>query len=219
MKNSEFKAIEKRLERELSGFAFNDRLMFLAPVKSVLRGFCFEPTRSSKDSFYLWAFFQPLFVPAKEVRFLFGHRLDNGRRLRNDRPNLDSVLLLAMKSEMPNLLRLQTAKAVASALEPFTKPNGVGFVNPHCREAYAYSLIQAGQPEKANRVLDTLVNSIDTNLAWQQEILSRAVGVLEMLTKQPQDAIAQMECWEIETARNLGLEKFLTPDVSGSSLP
>ena len=43
MKNSQFKAIEKRLAA-LPGFRFKGRLMFPVPVESVLSGFCFEPS-------------------------------------------------------------------------------------------------------------------------------------------------------------------------------
>jgi len=211
MNKSEFNAIEKRLAAHLSGFSFRGRLMFLAPVESVLRGFCFEPSGFAKDVFYLWAFFQPLFVPAKEIRFTFGRRLENGRRWRKDERDLESALLSGIKVEVPKLQALHNTEAVASALERFTKPNAVGYVNPHCREAFAYSLIRAGQVENANQVLRTLINSIDTTVTWQREIESRAACLREILLKQPQDAIEQLTAWEAETARNLGLEEFLGP--------
>jgi hypothetical protein len=148
MKTSEFKVIEQRLATHLSGFSFRGRLMFLVPVKSVLRGFSFETSGSAKAKFYLWKFFQPLFVPAKEVALTFGSRLENGRRWRNDERDLESELLFRMKAEVPKLLGLNSAESIASALEAFTKPNVVGFVNPHCREAFGYALVQARQFEK-----------------------------------------------------------------------
>lgn len=211
MKNSEFIAIEKRLAAHLSGFSIKGTLMFLVPIESVLRGFCFETSGFAKDTFYLWVYFQPLFVPAKQINFLFGHRLKNGGRWRNDEPDLESALLLSMKTEVPKLLELHNAETVASALEPFIKPNAVGFVNPHCREALAYALVRAGQIERASQVLSILVNSIDTTVAWQLEILSRAAGIREILSNRPQDAIEQLTAWEAETTRNLGLEEFLEP--------
>jgi hypothetical protein len=205
MKKSEFKAIEKHLAAHLPGFSFKGRLLFLAPIKSVLKGFYFEPSGFAKDVFYVWTFFQPLFVPAKEIRFTFGHRLENGKRWRNDDPDLESALLFCIRDEIPQLLGLQNAETVASALEAFTTPNAVGYVNPHCREALAYALIQAGKIEKASQVLNTLLKSINTNVAWEREIASRAGNIHEMVLERPDEAVEQLIAWEHETARNLGL--------------
>jgi hypothetical protein len=209
MKNAEFKAIEKRLAADLPGFSFKGRLMFLAPIQSVLRGFCFESSGFAKEAFYFWMFFQPLFVPAREIRFLFGHRLENGRRWRNDERDLESALLSGIKAEIPKLLGLHNAETVASALEPFVKPNAVGYVNPHCREALAYALIKSGQIEKADRVLSALEKSIDTNIAWEKEIALRTAQMRGMLPNRPDDAIEQLTAWEYETVHNLGLAAFL----------
>jgi len=213
MRNSEFKAIEKRLAAHLPGFRLKGRLMFLVPVESVLRGFYFEPSGFAKDRFYLEAFFQPLFVPANEITFLFGRRLGDNKRWRSDEPDLESALLSSMKAEVPKLLRLNNAETIASALEVFAKMNAVGFVNPHCREAFAYALVKAREIERANQVLGILINSIDTTVTWQREIESRAIRIREMLLKQPQDAIEQLAAWEAETARTLGLEEFLDSTV------
>jgi hypothetical protein len=116
-----------------------------------------------------------------------------------------------MKAEIPKLLGMHNATNLASSLEKFTKPNAVGYVNPHCREAFAYALIQANQPEKANHVLANLMKSIDTTVAWQREIESRAARIQEMLLKRPEDATEQLKVWEVETAHNLGLEEFFGP--------
>lgn len=209
MKNSEFKAIEKRLVAYLPGFSVKGQLMCLVPLGSVLRGFCFEPSGSAKDAFYLWIFFQPLFVPAKEINLTFGYRLEDSRRWRNNEPDLESTLLRSMKAEVVKLLKLHNAATVARALEAFTKPNSNGYVNPNCREAFAYALAQAGEVEKAIQVLETLTNSIDTTIDWQSEIALRVSRIRELFLSRPEDAIDQLKSWEYETVQNLGLERFL----------
>jgi hypothetical protein len=209
VKTSEFKAIEKRLTAHLPGLNYKDRLLFLAPVQSVLKGFYFEPSGFGTNAFYLWVFFQPLFVPAKEISFLFGRRLENGRRWRNEERDLEWELLSRISSEIPKLMGLNNAETVASEMGTFTQPNAVGYVNPHCREALAYALIQAGQVAKADRLLGALLQSISPRVAWEQEIASRAIRIREMLPNRPTDAAAQLVAWEYESAQNLELTAFL----------
>ena len=106
-----------------------------------------------------------------------------------------------MLKELPFLSSLKTPKDVANALEPLTKGS-----NPHCHEAFAYTLIQAGKIGAAAEVLDTLLKLIDMTVEWQQKIAARVGLIQDKLLKNPEEALKQLAIWESETASNLGLE-------------
>ncbi len=203
MKTKEFVDLEKRLLPNFHGFTIKGKLLFISPVKNTLRGFYFEPSAFTGKNFYVNRFFLPLCVPAKRVHFTFGHRIGSEKRWSKDDPTFDTDLTSEMLKEVPFLTSLKTPKDVARALEPLTKRP-----NPHCHEAFAYTLIQAGETRAAAEVLDALLKLTDTTVSWQQEIALRAQLVRNMLLKSPEEAQKQLALWESETASNLGLEMF-----------
>ena len=208
MKNRDFAELADRLLPHLPGFAAKAPLMFLCPVGHILRGFCFDSSRFGKSAFHLQAFFMPLSVPYKHIHFTFGERI--GRRPWSiDDPNLEIALAKEAQERVPFLAGLHTAKDIARALGPLTKPNASGYVNPHCLEALAYSLVRAGDTRGAFRVLAQLQQTIDPDVPWQQEVAERAAILEAKLLGNPADAEAQLAVWEAETIQNLGLEGFL----------
>ena len=62
MKKQEFEKIGKQLLVEMPGFADRGDLLFIQPVRRVLRGVCFDRS-IDPNSFYVQFFVQPLFVP------------------------------------------------------------------------------------------------------------------------------------------------------------
>src|SRR5207249_2828862 len=75
MTTKEFIALAKSLMLDLPGFTFKGRLMFIKPVKQVLRGICFEPSAFDKRAFYVNVFALPLCVPTRHLYFNFGKRV------------------------------------------------------------------------------------------------------------------------------------------------
>jgi len=207
MKTKEFVALEKRLLPNFPGFAIKESLMFFSPVGHILRGFCFESSRFDKKDFYVNRFFMQLCVPHKYVHFTFGGRVGQGG-WKADEPDLETALNTEMQKELPYLVELQTPNDVARYLEPLTKPNPRGYINPHCLEALACSLVQAGELTASADELDNLLNLSSSAVAWERDIASRAQLLRAKLVENPADAQQQLEAWENETASNLGLEKF-----------
>ena len=201
MKTREFVNLEKRLLQDFPGFAIKGSLMFISPVGHTLRGFCFDTSGFDKRAFYLWSLFMPLYVPSKHVHFTFGQRLGGNKRWNADQPELEAALRSEMLKQLPFLSSLKTAKDVANALEPLTKGS-----NPHCHEAFAYTLIQAGKIGAAAEVLDALLKLVDMTVEWQQKIAARVALIQDKLLKNPEEALKQLAIWESETAANLGLE-------------
>jgi hypothetical protein len=149
----------------------------------------------------MWRLFMPLYVPSKYIHFTFGQRLGRKQRWNADQPELEAALRSGMLKELPFLSSLTTAKDVAKALEPLAKGS-----NPHCYEAFAYTLILAGEIGAAAKVLDELLKLIDTTVAWQREIASRVRLMKDKLVNDPEEAQEQLAIWESETASNLGLD-------------
>jgi len=205
VKTREFVTLEQRLLPSLPGYAVKGRMMIVVPVVHTLRGFYFEPSGFSSKKFYVNMFFMPLCVPAKHVHFTFGHRVGHGWDAKE--PDLETKLKAAMKGDMRFLLGLRTPKDTAKALEPLTTGNPVtGYVNPHCYEALAYTLITAGELAGAATVIDNLLRSVNFSVSWEAEIASRAQLMKEKLSENPERANQQLLTWEAETVRNLGLE-------------
>jgi hypothetical protein len=152
----------------------------------------------------------PLCVPVKHLHFTFGHRVGSKKRWSGDQPDLEAALTSEMLKEALFLTGLKTPRDAAKALGPLTKRP-----NPHCHEAFAYTLIQAGEARAALEALDALLKLTDTTVAWQQEIASRAQLIKDKLVK-PEEAKKQLAIWESETASNLGLEMFRAPSVKSS---
>lgn len=206
MTTKEFVVIEKRLLPDFPGFAVKGALMFIQPVGDTLRGFHWEPSAFSKKDFYVNMFFLPLYVPTKHLHFTFGHRVGRNKRWTAESTELQDALSSEMQKEVPFLRSLKTAKDVANALEPLTKPNEAGYVNPHSYEALAYTLVRTGETTAAGYLIDTLLKRANLAVNWEREIASRAQLMKNNLLEEPEKAQELLAAWESETIRNLGLE-------------
>lgn len=210
MKIKDFVLLETRLLERFPGFTIKGQLMFMIPLEHTLRGFHFDGSSFDKKSLYVDAFFMPLCVPTEHVHFTFGRRVRDkgGDRWNADDLHFEAALESAMQEEVPFLARLRTAKDVASALEPLTRPNDAGYVNPHCYEALAYTLVQAGETTAAANVIDTLLKRANPTVIWESEIASRSRIIRDKLTEKPEKAQEQLAVWESENIRNLEMENF-----------
>lgn len=203
MKNKDFTELAKRLLPDLASFAVKAPLMFISPVKHTLRGFCFESHSHEAKLFYVWVFFQPLFIPTKHIILTFGKRI-NDDRWNADAPNLVHELGDALKREaLPFLSPIESPRDVAQAAKSLRLPQ-----NPNVQQAIAYALARAGDVSKAVAALDELVRLLDVKVPWQLEMLERANALKSQLLSDVSNAQKQLEAWEVESVRNLGLEKF-----------
>ena len=207
MKNKDFAIVTKQLLPELPGFAVKAPLMFIAPVTHTLRGLCFERTDDARR-FYVWAFFLPLFIPRQYVSFDFGIRVGGGCHSWNaDAPNLVLELGSALKHEaLPFLLPIESPHDVARVAMSMRLPQ-----DPHIQQAIAYSLARIGDMGKAIPALDELTRLLDMQVSWQSEMAHEAEVLKSKLLANPADGQCQLEAWEAESARKLGLEKFRCP--------
>jgi hypothetical protein len=102
---------------------------------------------------------------------------------------------------------------VAKALEPLTIQ--AEYVNPHCYEALAYTLVRAGETTAAVNVIDTLLKRVNPTVVWENEIASRARLVRDKLLERFGEAQEQLAVWEAETIHDLGMDNFSSDQRTG----
>jgi len=205
MTTKEFVSLEKNLLTELPGFAIKGPLMFIPPAKRLLRGISFEGSSFDKTSFYVAMFVMPLCVPTSYLYFNFGNRVR--RKEGADRwnmggmPNVVTELGSALKLQaMPFLSRVES---LLDFVDEARSSSG-----NHTPRAIAFALARAGQISQAVGVLDQLFSQLDLNVAWQRKIGDQSKALRAKLVTSPIEAQQQLEAWEIESVRNLGLEGF-----------
>jgi len=199
-------ALEKALLAELPGFSIAGNLLLMSPMERILRAIYFESSSYDKSAFSVSAFVMPLCVPTEHLSFNFGNRVRHkggGDRWTMSMPNLMAELGAALKEQaVPFLAKVDSLLAFADMATAFSG-------NLHTPKAMAFALARAGQDRRAVSVLDELLAQVDPNIAWQQTIAKQANALKTDLLERPVEAHRQLEEWEIETTRKLGLEQFL----------
>jgi hypothetical protein len=203
MTNKQFVALEKELLSSLPGFSIRGSLMFLPPVEELLRGFSFEGSSFDKTSFYVSVFVLPLCVPTAHLYFNFGDRVRHGRgadRWSIERPHLVEELGAAVRRQAQEFLRpVESLKDFVRVAKSFS------LNNPHTRAAIAFSLIRIGEFKKGASVLNELLRQLDLKSDWQREMAERAESLRGKLILNPTEAQRQLETWEAESAKELGV--------------
>jgi hypothetical protein len=70
---------------------------------------------------------------------------------------------------------------------------------------------------EAIEFFDKVAQGIDKKSGWALKLAERALAMKASLLANPSEAKTQLEIWESETVRNLGLEEFQGQEtVSGS---
>jgi hypothetical protein len=206
MKKKEFEAIGKHLLPELPDFAAKGSLVFRTPVQSILQGLCFEGSDFNQKSFYISIFILPLFVPTKFVHFLFGNRLriNGADRWNANTPGMATQLSATIKREaLPWFSHNRLLENIVCLAKAHPNPT-----DPHVQESIAYMQIRSGDIKQANVSLDQLVSVLRGDVPWQREMADRAKSLKSQLLTDPTAAQRQLDAWEAETVKNLGLEEF-----------
>jgi hypothetical protein len=204
---------------DLPGFELKKGILFSSPIGYVLRAFTHQPSAFDRNPFYIHAFLQPLFVPAEYETGVIGIR---SRAWRLDRDRVSEIQEWAREEGRPLLEKAHTPGELADRIREHDQGH---LPDPHKLEALAYSLVLAGEYEAAYRKLDDAVAvsldyiSEDAELwadsdeeDWLHEVLARMRRVREALKSDPTAAVAILHEWRRETARNLGVEDYLSPE-------
>lgn len=206
MKRLEFeKFASKLLIPELPGFAVKGHLIFRLPVGSLLRGFIFDSSGFSRETFNPDVFVQPLYVPNDYITMTLGRRLLGVWKFRADDETLATKLLASMRKEgFPLLDELGSPEKIASNAERLKSPE-----NHYVRQAAAYSLALIGEDRQAIKRLDELLVMLREMGAgiqkWALKVHNEVANFRETLVSRPSEARKQLADWTEQTRQKLGL--------------
>jgi hypothetical protein len=205
MKTRDFNSLEQQLLPVLPNFTIKGPMMFVRPIGRVLRGLYFESSSFDAEAVYVWAFFLPLCVPAKNVSFNLGKRLrgEQGERWSVNAPNMTAELGIAIKRDALSFLsRVESLNHVAQAASLLT-PQDL-----YIQQAIVYASAAGGNVQETKELLDQFLLRLDIAIPWQREMAERAEWLRKIVASNPADAQRQLETWEAETAKSLGLETY-----------
>jgi hypothetical protein len=206
MTAKDFTKIGKRIVNDLPGFEVKKNLIFALPLGDILRGLFFNRC-SDPNYFHLSVFFLPLFVPNECVHGTFGRRIGNALNWRTDNSNLFADLHECICNDaIPFFSGVSTLPGVLSYLKTAIE-RGRPRVNSHILEALAYTLIKEGNYPEALRALTEQQQLLERAIIpWELELKVRAELMMEKLLRNPEEALAQLETWRVETKKNLKLD-------------
>jgi len=142
-------------------FVSTGRLLSLTPVTRILRGVYLERS-SSPDEFHVWAFVQPLYVPASTIVFSLGRRL-GGSSHRWRATDAESLIGAIRSDGIPFIVDNDTPERLAAWLERRNDRDG------NSLEAKAWSFVACGKFERAIEPFDELIAMFDEDVPWQRE--------------------------------------------------
>jgi hypothetical protein len=207
MTKKQFAALGKQLLPVLDGYEVQGWLVFRSPIDHTLRGLCFE-RRELPTSFYLEVFFMPLCVPTDDITLNFGKRLGGGSHSWDvSDPRLASALCEAVTQEaVPFLSGLESPGDVINRIRRLRVPQDAFYV----QQAIAYLQARYGSVPEAIESLGRTIASLRQGLQtdWAKRFTDRAILLQDKLIEDPAAARRLLDSWEVETLRNLKLERF-----------
>jgi hypothetical protein len=222
MKATQFQRLTQQyLLPALPGFVAKGALVYATPLDYLLRGFYFEPSGSDPSSFYIWTFIQPLYVPTRHIYFTFGKRLGNGWPIdeseAGSRRSNGQHYQAGVASLMAHVLRTIEAEGLpfignieypVDLAYQTTRVTDAPDDDPYVVEAVVYSLILAGEYGRTQEEYARLkrgLSTLENRLVWAREIAQRAAQVMDNLPRHPDNAVALLDTWTRQTARDLRL--------------
>lgn len=187
----------------IPGLLLSGSLLHLPDTAWLLRGVAMVASASS-DSFGLWAFVQPLYVPADRLVFRYGRRLTRvGDRHQATWPAQSATVVGAeiaasvRAQAMPLLLGV---RAPADLLALVRRQPASGSDLDHL-EAGAYSAILA-EDLPAVQLLGRQMRDLPPALGAEEQS-HRMRRVLARFERDAASAVALLRCWRDETAQAL----------------
>jgi hypothetical protein len=198
MKPTERRRIARTIQSAVPILHEKGRLLAATPRGRILRGIYIEDS-SDPTRVYVWAFVQPLYVPASTVVFDFGKRL--GAPSKTWSTGDEDALAVVVRDEgVPFFSPVSSPGALAS----WGLLDGRG--DPYAQEAKAYSLVASGQFSDGAQALHELAGSLSGGTAWMIEMQKRAERLAGLAETNPTAAHELLATWESGTASALRVQ-------------
>jgi len=201
MNKRELAKIAKTLVQELPDLAASNDLLLRTPLGPILRALCLERSGWDPRGFYVWVFFQPLCIPHAHV---FLSRLAPGRRhthleLRHPRRHHSTAW-----SDPPGRASLPGPNPVAARCRAAGETAGTGRF--HLPKVHRIRLRERWrQSPSAPRARSSSRGRFPEPVAERDP---EAKKLRELLLQDPAAAQHQLQTWEEQTTRTLGLDQF-----------
>lgn len=196
------KLVKEDILPNFKGFEYHKGIMFKTPVEAILAGFYFEKI---KDHVYLWQFFQPVFIPSKNIYFTFGERLgENQKRYRLDADNIKHTMEIFNREISSRIAFVEELESVSKFYSYFLKLNNNfnTFQDLALTSCYLDDLNCLVQLQE---LINRIESSSNQNTDWMQELLKRTKLLLS-ISKEERKLL--YEEWRNYTLKELGLSKW-----------
>lgn len=211
---------KKYILPSLLSYNTKGHLLFQLEHIDLLRGFCFESSTFSSNTFTIYVFIQPLYIPKTYISFGFGDRLGSVSKGRDiwweyseekEEEIMQEILGMIQHHGLPYLERAGT---IERFIKHYGRFNRLGKVNVHHMEAIGYGYVLSDDTKRAKNLLDTLAKELEQKIdqypdeGWQREMQSRVQLIMGFLQNQDQEAAKQqLEDWKEYTLSHLGLKE------------
>lgn len=201
------KIVKKHLIPSIGNeYTLKKNILYRTPVKDIILGFCFEGLANDKNGFYVWAFAQPLYVPAEDFVLTFGIRLSNGK-IKGERWEFSRAAF----EELAVLIKTEGLNYLDKISDPenfykYFKKDKSGSIR--IMEAVVYSGFYCDNPKSNDDAL-ILINQIrekeDVSIPWISEIQENVEKLLNARKKSKDEAHSILMDWEKQSFENLGI--------------
>src|ERR1035438_8085018 len=186
----------------MPGMIAQGHLIYSVPVGNIFRGFLFESSAFSAESFCPHVFVQPLYVRDDYLTMTLGDRFPgNWMFLDGGNEALAGALLKNIETRgMPFLGKMGATEALAH------NPKAKDSRNHYVRQAAAYSMVMIGENQEALRRLDDLLKMLMERSGFQKWALAvhaEVASLRESLLRDPVEAKSLLERWTEETRQKL----------------
>lgn len=217
MKKTAVERIWKLINEQFPEYRLKNNLLVRAPIGCILCGILFESSAFSKESFYINAFVQPLYIPAEHLVLTCGMRVPG-------QWEYDQVELNALAQRASQALREVALPfhQEFGALELFYT-NAAGkfsLKNIYVHQSLVLTAIHLGKIVEAQehfKNLQDIADSTDQSVPWIDAVLNETRTMLEQARLGWQVAHEKLQTIESQTIKSLKLDDLpRSPDLTAA---
>ncbi len=205
------------IQNEISSLGFRGKLLYLKPVDFLLRGFYFESSGFSGNSFNIEVFVQPLYIMHDSIVFHFGDTLNHmGKGYdhwwsideENEKSIMGDVVSLMKSSAIPFLNNNDCIESFIDTIKNFVDVS----TDIYGMRTLSYSYIIIREYKRATDMLDYLIATLDVGYKenerkyWLLDWKNQAYELQNLLRQSSDEAINLLRQWRRSTLSSVHLD-------------